>query len=172
MLSRLRICVEMVVAIVTTHYGACFIQTFLHACLGHNRRAGFMFREHLLNHHAIYSEFFTSPRYIDEDKRLTIYYLGPIGLCAGLAFWLLPGTIALAVTGTFLASLALHVYFHIQFHLERSVWQRVGWFRRRQFLHRRHHEQPNKNFGVLEPIWDRLLGTYADGDISFFQEEP
>jgi sterol desaturase/sphingolipid hydroxylase (fatty acid hydroxylase superfamily) len=157
---------ETVIAIVTTHYLACFIQMFLHASLGHNRRAGFMFREHIRNHHAIYSETYTTPRYIDEETSLTLYYLIPAAGCAILAFSLLPFRLAIAVTATLVVSLILHARFHVQYHLKHSWWQRFAWFRRRQFLHRIHHERPDKNFGVLDSMWDRLLGTYSDEQIN------
>ena len=162
----LKLIAETVTAIVATHYLACFIQMFLHAGLGHNRRAGFMFREHIRNHHANYSEIYTTPRYIDEGTSLTLYYLIPVTGCAILAFLLLPFSLATAVMATFLASLILHAHFHVQYHLDRSWWQRFAWFRRRQFLHRIHHERPDKNFGVLDSMWDRLLGTYSDEEIN------
>jgi sterol desaturase/sphingolipid hydroxylase (fatty acid hydroxylase superfamily) len=168
--TMLKLIAETAITIVTTHYLACLIQMFLHASLGHNRRAGFVFREHIRNHHAIYSEIYTSPRYIDEKISLTQYYLIPATGCAILAFLLLPFGLAIAVMATFLASIILHVHFHVQYHLNYSWWQRFAWFRRRQFLHRIHHERPDKNFGVLDSMWDRLLGTYSDEEISHIVE--
>lgn len=162
----LKLIAETVTAIVTSHYFACFIQMFLHASLGHNRRAGFMFREHIRNHHAIYSEIYTAPSYIDEKTSLTLFYLIPVTGCAILGFLLLPFSLATAVMATLLASMVLHAYFHVQYHLDHSWWQRFAWFRRRQFLHRIHHERPDKNFGVLDSMWDRLLGTYSDAEIN------
>jgi sterol desaturase/sphingolipid hydroxylase (fatty acid hydroxylase superfamily) len=162
----LKLIAETVITIVTAHYLACFIQMFLHASLGHNRRAGFIFREHIRNHHANYSEIYTTARYVDEKISLTLYYFIPLTGCAILAFLLLPFSLAIAVMVSLLASLTLHVYFHVQYHLDYSLWQRFAWFRHRQFLHRIHHEHPDKNFGVLDSMWDRLLGTYADEEIN------
>ena len=153
-------------AVVITHYLACLIQTVLHAQLGHHRAGGSMFRTHLRNHHAIYSRVFTAAHYIDEDQSLTAYYLLPITICAALAFWLLPLALALTVIATFLVSLAMHVYLHVEYHLENSVWNNYGWFRRRQRLHRIHHELPNRNFGVIEFVWDRVLGTYSEEELA------
>jgi sterol desaturase/sphingolipid hydroxylase (fatty acid hydroxylase superfamily) len=162
----LKLIAETVIAIATTHYLACFIQMFLHASLGHNRRAGFMFREHIRNHHANYSEIYTTPRYVEEKTSLTLCYLIPMAGCAVLAFLLLPFSLAIAVMATLLASLILHAHLHVQYHLDRSWWQRFAWFRRRQFLHRIHHERPDKNFGVMDSMWDHFLGTYSDEEIS------
>lgn len=164
--TMLKLIAETVTAIVATHYLACFIQMFLHASLGHNRRASFMFREHIRNHHSNYSEIYTTPRYIDEETSLTLYYLIPVTGCIILAFLLLPFSLAITVMATLLASLVLYVYFHVQYHLDYSWWQRFAWFRRRQFLHRIHHERPDKNFGVLDSMWDRLLGTFSDEEIA------
>jgi sterol desaturase/sphingolipid hydroxylase (fatty acid hydroxylase superfamily) len=153
-------------AVIGTHYFACLIQMVLHARLGHRRSGGTMFRAHLRNHHAIYSSLFTAPAYIQEDESLTVFYLAPIAACALLAFGLLPRVLAIVVTTSFLVSLAAHVFLHVQYHLESSALRRFQWFRSRQNLHRLHHEQPNKNFGVVEFVWDRLLGTYTDEDFA------
>jgi len=157
--------IEFGVAVVVTHYLACFIQTVLHARLGHHRSGGHFFRAHLRNHHAIYSRVFTAVRYVGEDQSLTAYYLMPIGLCSAVAFWLLPTALAATVVAAFLASLGLHVYLHVQYHLDHSILDSFRWFRRRQRLHRVHHEQPNRNFGVVEFFWDRVLGTYSEEEI-------
>ena len=151
---------------VATYYFAALIQTTLHVFLGHDRRGGIFFRAHLGNHHALYSRVFTTKNYVDEDESLTVYYLLPTALFSALAFWLLPLAFAVTVLGGFLFSFTAHVYVHVQYHLEDSSLDRLPWFRRRKHLHKLHHEQPNRNFGVLEFVWDRFLGTYTEHSIA------
>jgi sterol desaturase/sphingolipid hydroxylase (fatty acid hydroxylase superfamily) len=153
---------ELVAVAIGTYYAACFIQTVLHAQLGHDRRGGHVFRTHIRQHHAIYSDVFTSSEYLEEDESLTPLYLLPIVVVTALAFWILPLLLASTVLAVFMFSLWLHAYVHVQFHLEHSALSRFEWFRRRQQLHRIHHEIPNTNFGVLDFVCDRLLGTYRE----------
>jgi sterol desaturase/sphingolipid hydroxylase (fatty acid hydroxylase superfamily) len=157
---------EVLAVALGTYYLAALIQTVLHQALGHHRQGGKFFRAHLGNHHAIYSRIFTTKSYIDEDESLTVYYLAPVAICSALAFWLLPLPFAVTVLSAFLFSFTAHVYVHVQYHLEDSVLERSRWFRRRRYLHQLHHEQPNRNFGVMEFFWDRLLGTYTSTSIA------
>jgi sterol desaturase/sphingolipid hydroxylase (fatty acid hydroxylase superfamily) len=163
MITRL---IELSTVAVSTYYLAALVQMVLHMTLGHKRQGGPFFRAHLGNHHAIYNRIFTSKSYIDEDESLTVYYLSPIVICSALGFWLLPMAFALTVLGSFFFSFAAHVYVHVQYHLEDSVLERFKWFRQRKYLHQLHHEQPNRNFGVMEFIWDRVLGTYTSTSIA------
>lgn len=149
-----------------THYFATLIQTLLHRAVGHRRAGGRLCRAHMLNHHAIYRRIFTAPTYLDEEQSLTVYYLLPILACTALAFCLLPPPFAVTVLATFLLSMAAHAFVHVQYHLEGSALARFGWFRRRQRLHHLHHEQPSRNFGVLEFFWDRLLGTFTNRSVA------
>lgn len=153
-------------AAVGTHYFATLIQTLLHRAVGHRRAGGRLCRAHMLNHHAIYRRTYTAPAYLDEEQSLTVYYLSPIAACTALAFWLLSPLFAVTVLAAFLLSMAAHAYVHVQYHLDGSTLARFSWFRRRQRLHQLHHEQPNRNFGVLEFFWDRLLGTYTSQSIA------
>ena len=147
--------------IVATYGTATFLQAFLHWRLGHHRLGRWFFRSHMECHHAIYAgAHLASDRYEDEKISLTPFYVAPVGMAGWLTFEALPRELFLVHAATFVAVFALHVHIHKQFHLEQSWLNRFGVFQRRRRLHDIHHLNPQKNFAVLEPLWDHVFGTY------------
>ena len=154
-------CLFIGVAAVTFSFTA-FLQTSLHLLLGHRPAGGSMFRNHVKFHHTIYSKksLMTSPRYLDEERSNTAFYLLPLVLALAIAHPLLPLDLFAVFAGTMILTYAAHVYVHVQFHLTTTWLQRFHWFLRLQRLHTVHHVDMKKNHAVLMPFWDRVLGTH------------
>jgi hypothetical protein len=146
---------------VATHYAGSLVQALLHCYLGHRQLGRGLHRDHLLNHHAIYSRgVMTSERYLDEERSITAYYVPPLIGLATVAYVFLPFELFCVHVLSLTASFALHSYLHTRYHLERTWLQRFQWFQRKQRLHAVHHRNGSKNFAVMEFVWDRVLGTY------------
>jgi sterol desaturase/sphingolipid hydroxylase (fatty acid hydroxylase superfamily) len=140
---------------------ATFIQTSLHFALGHHRIGGWFFRSHIKCHHTIYSgKKLATPEYEDEETSLTLFYLIPSAVAVSIAYQVLPRALFWVHLGPFVVLFALHVYVHVQFHVRKSWLNRFGWFRRLRRLHNIHHLNHHKNYSLLQPFWDRLLGSY------------
>ncbi len=147
---------------VATHYLGSFLQTLLHMGLGHSPSGGRLSRLHHLTHHATHRRVSRAWRLIDGHPSPVICQLVPVGVCTALAGWRMPWAYAATVPCAFLLSFAVQAFVHAQYHLDRTPLDRFGWFRRRRYLHGLHHEQPSRNFGVMDFFWDRLMGTFTD----------
>lgn len=154
-------CVFVSVVVATFAFTA-FLQTALHLVLGHRPAGRWLFRNHIKFHHAIYSKrtVMTAPRYLDEDRSNTGFYVGPLVVALAIAYPLLPVDIFAVFAATMILTYAAHIYVHVHFHLTSSWLQRFHWFLRLQRLHVVHHLDMRKNQAVLMPFWDRVLGTY------------
>ena len=150
------------VTVAATYLLATFLQTVLHRLLGHGARGGWFRRVHLAEHHARYSRGRLVTNHAVEEKSLTPYYLGPVLACGALAWLILPRPLFWVHATTFALVFAVQVYVHDHFHLRRSWLNRFARFRALRRLHNLHHLRPGRNFSVLEPLWDRCLGTYQD----------
>ncbi len=159
----------MVVAFLLSALGAfalgSFSQASLHLLLGHRRIGGPLYTNHVTCHHALYSRgVMTTPRYLDEEKTNTPFYLvvvfGTVLLGYRLLRWELFLGCALGMTVAYF----VQVYVHVQYHLVSSPLQRFHWFLRLQRLHAVHHQDMRKNHSILFPLWDRLFGTYAPAE--------
>ncbi len=75
-----------------------------------------------------------------------------------LLWYAMPGAMALAFGGAWVAAYFVYEWIHAADHLRppRNAYGR--WTRRSHFHH--HYEAPLRNFGVTTPIWDLVFGTY------------
>ena len=71
-----------------------------------------------------------SPDYSDREVRLTPFFILPALLLCGLFLWLLPVHLAAGAGLGLLASFALQVYLHAQYHVESSRLRRRVFDRR------------------------------------------
>lgn len=149
------------VTAVATHMVVSFSQTFLHFTLGHHWLGGKFFRNHINFHHTYYSkDHLISRNYLDEEGNNTPYFLVPVFLVGGCAYFLLPSALFVVLVITCAASFYAHVFLDKEYHVEGSRLCRFAWFRRNQELHFVHHRHANSNFAVIHFFWDRVLGTY------------
>lgn len=162
-----------------------FIEHQVHSRLMHRRNflsgrsAGFkrIFEGHAIVHHQHYSKIFCDePVGVGEDKeiRLTVRKAPikalPIALIIALVSW--PGAIAFLITVTF------HHWVWNQIHLEMhkpeqrifSSWPIYQFLARHHYLH---HRYPDRNFNVVFPFADYVLGTNvqpSQADLDCMQE--
>src|SRR3954466_12464316 len=98
-----------VAVMIATHYAGSLVQALLHCYLGHRQLGRGLHRDHLLNHHAIYSRgLMTSKRYLDEERSITAYYLPPLILLSATAYAFLPFALFCVHVVSLTASFALH----------------------------------------------------------------
>ena len=57
---------------------------------------------------------------------------------------------------------------HVQYHLQGSYLERVGWFQRRRERHFWHHKhlRENMSLGGIDPVFDHLFKTYHEVEIT------
>ncbi len=153
------------VTAVGTHLMMSFGQTLIHYKVAHHPLGGRIYRDHLNFHHTHYSEgHLVSGTYLGDEGNTTPYFLIPVFLVGGCAYWLLPLNLFVVMAVACAASFYAHVFFDKEYHSEKSRFQRFAWFRRKQELHFIHHRHADSNFAVIHFFWDRLLGTYRNAD--------
>ena len=153
------------VTAVATHLVMSFAQTLMHYKLGHHPMGGKFFRNHIHFHHTYYSkDHLVSRTYLGEEGNNTPFFLIPVFLVGGCAYFLLPLNLFVVMVIASAASFYAHVFFDKEYHVEGSWLQRFAWFRRQQELHLVHHRHANSNFGVIHFFWDKILGTYRKPD--------
>ncbi len=141
------------------------IQAALHIVFGHQRLGGPLYRNHLMFHHAQYSRgVITTPRYLDEERTNTPFYLVPVFGIVFLGYRLLPPSLFLGCAVGALVAYAVQVYVHVQFHLVASPLQRFHGFLQLQRLHAVHHRDMTKNHSLVFPLWDKLFGTFEPAE--------
>jgi hypothetical protein len=144
-----------------THLVMSFGQTVIHCKISHHRMGGLFFRNHINFHHAHYSAgHLVSSTYLGDEGNTTPYFLIPVFLAGGCAYFFLPLNLFVVMAISAAASFYAHVFFDKEYHVEGSRLQRFAWFRRQQELHFVHHRHANSNFGVIHFFWDKILGTY------------
>ena len=150
---------------VATHLAMSFGQTLLHYKVAHHRIGGTLFRSHINFHHMHYADdHLVSRTYLGGEGNITPYFLIPVFLVGGCAYFLLPLNLFVVMAIASAASFYAHVFFDKEYHVEGSWLQRFAWFRRQQELHFVHHRHANSNFGVIHFFWDKILGTYRMPD--------
>lgn len=149
--------------VAATYYITSFFQAYLHRNLGHRSFWGPIYRTHTMSHHSIYSGTkLITDKYSSDEESLTFTYLVPSAMLALLAYVALPLMLFAACVGTGTLSFLAHVYFHTQYHLKGTWLRRFDWFERKRRFHLAHHDDPSRNFAVLESLWDRVMGTYSN----------
>jgi hypothetical protein len=152
-----------------TVFGSLFEWT-LHRYVMHRPMAGFSypFRSHALIHHHVFRADHTY-HLIDEKDKMTIpmaWWNGPamVAICQipfVIAGWL-SGHWGLVVGSTLACSAyyGAYEYMHWCMHLPRNRHvERSGLFFRLNGHHLLHHRYMHKNFNVVLPLADLLLGT-------------
>lgn len=147
------------------HLSASFMQTAFHRALGHGAFGGWIRARHVGEHHSIYTGArLELPRYSDDEKSLSMFYLAP-GCLLILAFFLMfPFAFAAGFAAGAVLSFLAHIYLHAQYHLSDALFENHAWFRRLRALHRVHHHDHNRNFAVIDLYWDKLMGTFAGAE--------
>lgn len=145
-----------------------FIEHQVHSKLMHKRsveRFKRTFEAHAIVHHQHYSEIFSDepvPAGEDKEIRLTVRKapLKALPIAVFISFLSWKGALI------FIAVVTAHHWIWNKIHLEMHKPERRGFSRWGiyQFLaryHWLHHRYPNKNFNVVFPLADYLLGTNA-----------
>lgn len=146
---------------VLTHLAVSGGQTVMHRYLGHRRAGGFLFRNHINFHHALYRKGqLASAARPDSEGDNTPFFVLPVALAAAGAWFVLPTVLFAVMVVTATVSFYAHVHFDNAYHVKDAWLGRFAWFRRKQQLHFVHHLHANANFAVIDFFWDRLLGTY------------
>lgn len=135
----------------------------------HQEWSGMFYKAHM-NHHTIQypPEDFTSDTYRSAGKDNTLWYfvLAFLPIMAmvvashfflGVSVWTCACILA-SMIGTGL----LHDYMHDAFHLNKTVWKYLPGFERLRELHKIHHIDQSKNFGIFNFSLDKLFKTYKD----------
>jgi hypothetical protein len=153
------------VTAVATHLVMSLGQTLIHYKVAHDPMGGKLFRDHINFHHTHYSDdHLVSRTYLGDEGNTTPYFLIPVLLVGGCAYWVLPLSFFAVMAVACAASFYAHVFFDKEYHWEKSRLQRFAWFRRKQELHFVHHRHADSNFAVIHFFWDRILGTYRKPD--------
>jgi Fatty acid hydroxylase superfamily len=146
---------------VATHLVMSLGQTLIHYKVSHHPVGGKFFRDHINFHHTHYSgSHLVSSAYLGDEGNTTPYFLIPVFLVGGCAYFLLPLDLFVVMVFASAVSFYAHVLFDKEYHVEGSRLLRFAWFRRLQELHFVHHRHANSNFGVVHFFWDKILGTY------------
>jgi sterol desaturase/sphingolipid hydroxylase (fatty acid hydroxylase superfamily) len=135
----------------------------------HQRWMGKLYKAHMTHHEVLYpSHDFSSAEYRDAGKDSTTWTFIVLGapllvspvlaavtgcISFGLAVWLV------AVLGFFgLLNSWIHDWMHLTSH-----WSHlIPGFSKLVELHRVHHVDMSKNFGIFSFIWDKVCKTYKE----------
>jgi sterol desaturase/sphingolipid hydroxylase (fatty acid hydroxylase superfamily) len=137
--------------------------------LFHNPISGPFYKAHM-NHHTVQypPEDFTSDVYRSAGKDNTLWYFAlafsPLMIMIVLSHFLLGVSLwtCACVIASMIATGLVHDYLHDGFHLNKSLWQYLPFFSRWQELHKIHHVDMSKNFGIFSFLFDKLFKTYQD----------
>jgi trehalose-6-phosphate synthase len=117
---------------VATHLVMSFGQTLLHYKVAHHPIGGKLFRNHINFHHTHYADdHLVSRTYLGDEGNITPYFLIPVFLVGGCAYFLLPLNLFVVAVIASAASFYAHVFFDKEYHVEGSRLQRFAWFRGR-----------------------------------------
>jgi|TARA_B110000967_G_C18357023_1_gene304080 hypothetical protein len=132
--------------------------------LSHNRKyGGHIYKWHKLHHIDYPPHRLQSEEYINTGgnilDNLFLYYI----LCAWLCVYFVSSTRTFAI---FIIEAPLYTYsinyFHEQFHIKNSWWNKYSWFRKYRDYHLLHHKKLNINLNFFDPTFDKLRGTYLE----------
>lgn len=150
-----------------TWFGGLCMQAWLHKRIGHRPHIGFaaIHRIHDGSHHSLYSqERYEDSEYDTRELSVTSTFAIPVIALLALAAWLLPMDILLTALITIASCFWFQAHVHEHFHLRQSYLLRYRWFRRWKALHRVHHLDKTKNFGLVSFTCDRWMGTFVPLD--------
>ena len=134
---------------------------------GHTKAFKKVFEAHAIFHHGHYSKIYhDEPVGPGEDKeiRLTVHK----GAVKALPFAALIGLVSLEGAGIFIVTVMVHHWIWNKIHLEMhkpeqrgfSKWPAYKFLARYHWLH---HKYPERNFNVVFPFADYVLGTNVKG---------
>jgi sterol desaturase/sphingolipid hydroxylase (fatty acid hydroxylase superfamily) len=128
--------------------------------------SGPLFRAHMAHHQDLYGPgaSFLSDQYLypAARQRNELLFLPFLAAIAFALFALLPPALAAACFAEILLWAWLSSRLHDALHV-RGVWlERFAWFGALRARHRQHHCVMRTNLGIVEPMWDRLFGTFAE----------
>lgn len=153
---------NLVLTVVLAFELACLVQTLLHRFVGHRPIIPWIFVNHTQSHHYLYTGLtFEQPAYQKDEQSITYTFIPVVTFLGALAFWLLPIELAVTAAATITLTFAANIYVHLHYHLKNSWLLRFGWFRTLKELHCIHHIDKRTNYGVLNLVWDRIMGTFA-----------
>ena len=153
------------VTAVGTHLVMSFGQTLIHYGAAHHPIGGKIFRNHINFHHNHYcDDHLVSQAHLGDEGNTTPYFMFPMLVVGGCAYFLLPLNLFVVMTVAGAASFYTHIFFDKEYHSEKSRLQQFALFRRKQELHFVHHRHADSNFAVIHFFWDRVLGTYRRPD--------
>ena len=158
-----------------------FIEHQVHSRLMHKRSIAMFektFKGHAINHHKHYSKIFTDepvPKGEDTDIRMNVWK-API---KGIPYFLVISIFSWQCALVFVAVGTLHSWIWNQIHLEMhkpegrpfSKWPIYKFLARYHWLH---HRYQDKNFNVVFPFADYVLGTVAKptaADLKLMEEQ-
>jgi hypothetical protein len=112
------------VTAVATHLVMSFGQMFMHYKVAHHPIGGKLFRNHINFHHTHYSDdHLVSRTYLGEEGNITPYFLIPVFLVGGGAYFLLPLNLFVVTLIASAASFYAHVFFDKEYHVEGSCFK-------------------------------------------------
>jgi hypothetical protein len=132
------------------------------------------FERHALVHHSVFGHG-GAYHSADKKKHATIpmsWWHGPaLVILASAPWWAGIGIasiwlpcywlIGVSITGIISLYFCAYEYFHWCMHDPKGRWfESTRWFKRIDAHHHGHHEKMHKNFNVVLPIADILMGTY------------
>ena len=135
------------------YYVFVFQQYFIHK-IQHNSK---MYKTHIVQHHNTYDvnditkEIHSNTLY----QNLDLYFYGKIIFIFVNACFL---NINIILFQFFL--LYIQYYFHSEYHVRNSVWEKHSFFKYLKRKHEIHHKYPNKNHFLLDPTCDLIFNTY------------
>lgn len=130
----------------------------------HWNGAGQIFRNHLRHHVESYPpRRYQSDRYEGDFSTSFTPVFSVIGAILGATSWVAAGWhVALTTIVVMLIFGAITSYLHDSFHIRDHFLGRFSWHRDLTRVHRAHHENMKKNFGIHSHIVDRIAGTFKD----------
>ncbi len=137
--------------------------------LFHKPISGPFYRAHI-NHHAVQypPEDFTSDIYRSAGKDNSLWYFAlafsPLMIIIALSYFLLGTSLwtCVCILGSMIGTGLVHDYMHDGFHLNKSYWHYLPGFSRLIELHKVHHVDMSKNYGIFSFVFDKMFKTYQD----------
>lgn len=142
-----------------------FLGYFFHYSF-HQKWMGAFYKAHL-THHTLYTyEDYTAATYRDSGSDNTVWMFGacfsPFFITPIILGWF--GIIPISYAVTIFLTMAfvgfINNSMHDNFHMEHSWWDAFPFFSKLKWMHRLHHLNVQRNFGIFSFVWDRIFGTY------------
>jgi sterol desaturase/sphingolipid hydroxylase (fatty acid hydroxylase superfamily) len=132
----------------------------------HQKWMGPFYKAHL-THHTLYTyEDYTALTYRDSGKDNTVWMFSicfsPFFISPILFWWL--GILSLSYAATIFITMVfigwINNSLHDNFHMQSTWWSMFSFFPKLKWMHRLHHLNVQRNFGIFSFVWDRIFGTY------------